>query len=178
MPGLFNCHNCHKIKGKMGLFDQINSTQHIEIRCDNRKFEKTTKFDQNCPNNPDPLPRIPPNFPYHTERLINNKLKRRTDRESFHDFMKGFAWIEAHKNELKQVGWTIAGLFRRGVFKYPLGNWGLAWCSLWDKPDLNIEIKSKGQVSFTFVSCGRRITQTASPPKQKNHKINMGEKHD
>ena len=42
-------------------------------------------------------------------------------------FKKGFAWIRPKIDELLAAGWSKPELFRRGKFKHPIGNWGIAW---------------------------------------------------
>jgi len=67
-------------------------------------------------------------------------------------------------NELEAKGWTRRKLFRIGKYKYPLGDWGLAWSGIWQKDGLKVEIKPDGEILFTWTDrTGRETTQSARP---------------
>ncbi len=44
-------------------------------------------------------------------------------------YRQGRAWCLDHLGTLLASGWTRAGLFRAGRYRYPYGPWGAAW--LW-----------------------------------------------
>lgn len=85
-------------------------------------------------------------------------------------FKAAFPWIMNHLAELQKVGWTRPTLFRRGKYKWPIGNWGIAWMNIWNKSNLEIQIRPNGTLAFTFSSSGKRIIQTAAPNNIHNKK--------
>jgi hypothetical protein len=74
-------------------------------------------------------------------------------------FRASFSWIMDHLPQLLAAGWTRPGLFRRSKFRWPLGSWGAAWSAVWGKPDLRVQIGSRGELVFTFSSGVRKVTQ-------------------
>ncbi len=76
----------------------------------------------------------------------------------------GAAWCTEHKEQLAAAGWHGSDLFRRGRFRYPLGNWGLAYSSAWLQPDVKAAILPDGSVAFQWQSGTRQIVQTERVP--------------
>ncbi|MBB5348977.1 hypothetical protein JWG42_01685 [Desulfoprunum benzoelyticum] len=83
--------------------------------------------------------------------------------ENPENFKAAWPWIKVNMQDLLKAGWTRAALVRRGKLRYPCGNWGVAWFSVWKIEGLVIEIGRNGKIVFTFESCGRKITQAAYP---------------
>jgi len=76
----------------------------------------------------------------------------------------GRAWIHEHTAELLARGWTRAGLYRAGRYRYPCGSWGLAWCGCWGNSDLaGAAIAPDGTVVFELHEPGRVVRQTVRP---------------
>lgn len=76
----------------------------------------------------------------------------------------GAAWCIEHKKQLLAAGWGKSDLFRRGKFKYPYGNWGLAYSTAWLKPEVQAELRKDGTVVFKWERGGKEIVQTSSVP--------------
>ena len=95
-----------------------------------------------------------------------NKIRPNREELAKDCFTVGFPWIMEHLGELSAAGWTRPELFRRAKHRWCTGNWGVAWLSIWRRPDLVIEIKPAGSVLFTFPSGGRIVTQSAYPEKK------------
>ncbi len=70
-------------------------------------------------------------------------------------------WLRDHRQELRQVGWTMAELYRRN--KSP----GICWCKLWDAPFLKTYLHESGIIEFECVIAGRDCRQTARPMPQR-----------
>jgi hypothetical protein len=67
-------------------------------------------------------------------------------------------WLQAHKKDLKAVGWTSPELYRRA----PKWNKGVAWLCAWEKNNLVVNINKNGIIEFTFTNAaGQLILQTA-----------------
>jgi len=69
-------------------------------------------------------------------------------------------WIKAHWDELLGYGWTWDKLFFMGTLPYPLGSWGIAWFSLWDREDLEITFTPKGDLTCVLHEPGGDVIQT------------------
>lgn len=82
------------------------------------------------------------------------------------NFMAAWPWIKERMPELLAGGWSRAALLRRGRFRHPSGNWGVAWLSVWKQPSLLVTIGHNGSIIFHFLSNGRNIRQTSKPPVQ------------
>jgi len=78
-------------------------------------------------------------------------------------FAAGSPWVFKNKAALLAAGWTRSELFRRSRIRYPAGNWGLAWLSVWLRPGVQARLVEKGAVKFHFVANDRKITQSTSP---------------
>lgn len=79
-------------------------------------------------------------------------------------YKSGRVWILVHLDELLAAGWTRQGLFRAGRFRYPCGEWGLAWASLWINPILGgVAMDKDGTVVFELHEAGRVVRQTSRP---------------
>ncbi len=71
-------------------------------------------------------------------------------------------WLQDHRQELRQFGWTGRELYRRNKSK------GLMWMGIWEQASLGITIQNNGVIVFQFqTATGQPITQTARPIKQK-----------
>ena len=86
-----------------------------------------------------------------------------TKTEAERTFAAGSPWVFKNKAALLAAGWTRSELFRRSRIRYPAGNWGLAWLSVWLRPGVQARLTKKGAVKFHFVANDRKITQSASP---------------
>lgn len=79
-------------------------------------------------------------------------------------YKTGRRWILAHLDALLANGWTRSGLFRAGRFRYPCGEWGLAWASTWSKPTLGcVDMAEDGTVIFQINEPGRMVVLTVRP---------------
>ncbi|MHC1791995.1 CHC2 zinc finger domain-containing protein [Solidesulfovibrio sp.] len=79
-------------------------------------------------------------------------------------YKTGRRWILANQDRLLAHGWTRAGLFRAGQFRFPCGGWGLAWASAWGKPNVGgVSIAEDGTVVFELNEAGRVVRQTVQP---------------
>jgi len=84
--------------------------------------------------------------------------------EMVRSYKAGRSWILAHLNELLAAGWTRTGLFRAGRYRYPCGEWGLAWASAWTNPILGgVAMAEDGTAVFEFRETGRVVRQTVQP---------------
>lgn len=79
------------------------------------------------------------------------------------NFMAAWPWIKERMPDLLAGGWSRAALLRRGRFRHPSGNWGVAWLSVWKQPSLTVTIGHNGSINFHFLSNGRTIRQTSHP---------------
>jgi len=100
-----------------------------------------------------------------TETATSSLLQSRCSipLEAQQNFTAAWPWIKENMQVLLGAGWTRARLVRRGRFRHPMGNWGIAWNSVWKTEGLFIEIGRNGRIVFTFESCGRKVTQAAYP---------------
>ena len=106
---------------------------------------------------PSRQPEMPP------RRLARPKKSTPTP-EMVRAFKTGRSWILARLDELLAAGWTRAGLFRAGRFRYPCGEWGLAWTSAWTRPNLaGVSLVEGGIVDFEFRETDRMVRQTVAP---------------
>jgi hypothetical protein len=80
-------------------------------------------------------------------------------------FSAAWPWIKENKAELLAAGWTLASLVRRSKFRWPYGLWGVAWLPVWSKPGVVVALGPKGEITFTFSSGGRTITQSTAQKK-------------
>lgn len=79
-------------------------------------------------------------------------------------YKAGRRWILAHLDGLLAHGWTRPGLFRAGRFRYPCGEWGLAWASAWTNPILGgVSMAEDGTVVFELHEVGRVVRQSSRP---------------
>ena len=79
-------------------------------------------------------------------------------------YKAGRRWILAHLDGLLAHGWTRPGLFRAGRFRYPCGEWGLAWASVWTNPILEgVAMVEDGTVLFELHEVGRVVRQSSQP---------------
>lgn len=79
-------------------------------------------------------------------------------------YKAGRRWILAHLDGLLAAGWTRPGLFRAGRFRYPCGEWGLAWTSAWTHPHLaRADMAGDGTIIFEFRETDRVVRQTVAP---------------
>ena len=69
-------------------------------------------------------------------------------------------WIKEHWDELVAHGWTWDELFFMGTLPYPLGCWGIAWFSLWDREDLEITFSPQGDLTCVLHEPGGNVVQT------------------
>ena len=73
-------------------------------------------------------------------------------------------WILSHLEELQAHGWTRATLFMAGRLSYPHGPWGIAWHSAWTRPNVRVDIGTRGEIIFSWTETnGHTIQQTARP---------------
>lgn len=96
-------------------------------------------------------------------------MPRRSDKHQItaqerENFNKAWPWIKERMPELLAGGWSRAALLRRGKFRHPSGNWGVAWLSVWKQPFLHVTIDNQGSIIFHFLSNERTIRQTSRPP--------------
>lgn len=77
------------------------------------------------------------------------------------NFKLSWPWLNHHLPQLREKGWTRAGLFRRGKLRYPAGRWGVAWYDVWRRENLTVTIGDRGQLIFKFSASDRRVTQSA-----------------
>lgn len=94
--------------------------------------------------------------------LLSTPVSRMVTSEQ-ENFVAAWPWIKNNLEKLLAAGWTRAALFCRGKLRHPVGNWGIAWLSVWRRPMLTVKINSRGAIVFIFEICGRRITQAAYP---------------
>ena len=66
-------------------------------------------------------------------------------------------WLRDHRQELRQVGWTMAELYRRNKSQ------GICWAGIWDKPFFKAYLHDDGIIECEFVDGGRDVIQTARP---------------
>jgi len=79
-------------------------------------------------------------------------------------YKAGRRWILAHLDGLLAHGWTRPGLFRAGRFRYPCGEWGLAWASAWTNPILGgVAMAEDGTIVFELHEVGRVVRQSSRP---------------
>jgi len=78
-------------------------------------------------------------------------------------FRAAWPWIKENKAQLLAAGWTMAALVGRSKFRWPYGQWGLAWLPVWTREQVLVTINDKGAIAFTFRYCEKTITQTAKP---------------
>lgn len=81
------------------------------------------------------------------------------------NFMAAWPWIKERMPDLLAGGWSRAALLRRGKFRHPSGNWGVAWLSVWKQPALTVTIGNNGSIIFHFLSNDRTIRQKSNPTK-------------
>jgi hypothetical protein len=84
-------------------------------------------------------------------------------------FLAAWQWITKNKEPLLAAGWTPATLFRRSIYRWPYGHWGVAWLPVWNKPGVTVTIGHRGELIFSFSSNGRAITQAAHKPLMINN---------
>lgn len=120
-----------------------------------------------CPHRDD-TPDTPPalvNAPgQNGHRRLSRPRKSKPTPDMVRAYKAGRCWILAHLDGLRALGWTRPGLFRAGRFRYPCGEWGLAWASAWVNPLLGgVAIAEDGSVIFELHETGRVVRQTARP---------------
>ncbi|NLZ18310.1 MAG: hypothetical protein GX087_11370 [Desulfobulbaceae bacterium] len=79
-------------------------------------------------------------------------------------FAVAWPWIKKNKPALLAAGWTMAALVRRSKYRWPCGNWGVAWLPAWCKSGLIVAVVRNGEIQFSYPSCGKTISQNAYPP--------------
>jgi len=95
--------------------------------------------------------------------------------EAAEAFKAGFPWITAHLAELLAAGWTRRELFGRGRYRWPVGDWGVAWASSFGEARKVPSIGGRGEIVFTFANAnGEQARQTAWPARN-NYGIDKGE---
>lgn len=79
-------------------------------------------------------------------------------------YKSGRDWILDRLDDLLSRGWTRRTLFAAGKFRYPVGNWGLAWCTNWHNPSVaSVGIRQDGTVEWVIREGGRDVIQTSRP---------------
>jgi hypothetical protein len=110
---------------------------------------------------PPALPATPCHAPH---RRLSRPRKSKPTPDMVRAYKAGRRWILAHLDGLLARGWTRPGLFRAGRFRYPCGEWGLAWTSTWGNPRLGgVDMAEDGTVVFELHETGRVVRQTARP---------------
>lgn len=93
----------------------------------------------------------------HSQAMGAPATKRPRPRQAIHP--AAVAWLKAHRDELRQSGWTAPELWRRNR------SIGIAWVGLWERPGLAVSLEAGGVIAVFFESSGRTIRQTARPMK-------------
>jgi hypothetical protein len=88
---------------------------------------------------------------------------RTSSAEALKCFRIGYTWLNDHLDELLVAGWTRAELFRRGRYRWPIGDWGVAWLSSWSDPGKDASIGARGEIVFSFKTATGQAQQTAWP---------------
>lgn len=78
-------------------------------------------------------------------------------------FRIGYSWLNDRLDELLVAGWTRAELFRRGRYRWPIGDWGAAWLSSWSDPEKDASLGTRGEIVFSFKNATGQVQQTAWP---------------
>ncbi|EFL50929.1 zinc finger CHC2-family protein [Solidesulfovibrio fructosivorans JJ]] len=110
----------------------------------------------------------PPALPTTSRHEPRKRLSRPRNSKPTPDMVRAYKagrrWILPHLDELLAHGWTRPGLFRAGRFRYPCGEWGLAWASAWINTLLGgVTMAEDGTVVFELNETGRVVRQTARP---------------
>lgn len=69
-------------------------------------------------------------------------------------------WLQAHKQELHQAGWTGRELYRRNKSR------GICWCQLWDAPYLKVYLHDNGVIELECIIEGRDCIKITRPMHQ------------
>ena len=94
----------------------------------------------------------------------HKEVKKKITPEMMRSQKASRSWILPRLPELQAYGWTPRMLFRVGRFKYPLGNWGPAWCDNWVRPDVKVKIDPDGAIRWSWTEkTGRTVTQAKRP---------------
>ena len=94
----------------------------------------------------------------------HKEVKKKITPEMMRSQKASRPWILPRLPELKTYGWTPRMLFRVGRFKYPLGNWGPAWCDNWLRPDVEVTLDTDGSIRWSWTEkTGRTVTQAKRP---------------
>ena len=103
--------------------------------------------------------------PHHaTHRRLSRPRRSKPTPSMVQAYKAGRRWILAHLSGLHAHGWTRPGLFRAGRFRYPCGEWGLAWASAWGNPILGgVAMAEDGTVIFELHEVGRVVRQSSRP---------------
>ncbi|MEA4857097.1 MAG: DNA primase, partial [Solidesulfovibrio sp.] len=109
-------------------------------------------------------PALPATPDHAQHRQLSRPRKSKPTPDMVRAYKAGRRWILAHLDGLLSHGWTRPGLFRAGRFRYPCGEWGLAWSSAWVNPVLGgVILAEDGTVVFELHETGRVVRQTARP---------------
>jgi hypothetical protein len=69
-------------------------------------------------------------------------------------------WIRPRWEELLERGWTWDKLFYMSDLPYPLGQWGVAWFSLWTRKNREMGFSPEGDLVCTLNEPGGKVIQT------------------
>jgi hypothetical protein len=74
-------------------------------------------------------------------------------------------WILPRLPTLQAMGWTRRTLFAAGRLRFPHGEWGAAWLSLWTRAGVTVEQAQGGEIVFSFIEAGGRVVTQAARPE-------------
>lgn len=74
-------------------------------------------------------------------------------------------WIRSHLDELLENGWTRAGLFKAGRFKYPFSRWGVCFFSIWLKPNVQVKINRDKSIAWHWYGPNDELIIQSCPPQ-------------
>ncbi|MBV5306442.1 MAG: hypothetical protein J0652_07100 [Desulfobulbaceae bacterium] len=78
------------------------------------------------------------------------------------------AWLQDHRQDLKEAGWPASQLWRRNKSK------GIAWSPMWTKSFLKVTLLDSGAIEFEFVDGGKDCINKAYPMPQRPTKKESG----
>lgn len=77
---------------------------------------------------------------------------------------KARPWLLARLPELEKLGWDRSKLFRAGKLTFPFGNWGIAWYSIWSRPEILVKLEDDGSIRWSWKELdGKLVSQAARP---------------